>query len=241
MNKKLVSIEMKFDASKIPSAMFIQGVKSFFETLEEITDSLYGNKKAIVWSAMVKQGSQVIMAVAEPPADPKIKPLAVSNTFKKGLRVIQKKAEKPINFSEKDLENIKGLSDLTKNNGVPTSIFFGKRKQEISPKISTNIETLFRWTHSGIGTIEGELRVLAKRNRYEVEVRDEISNRLIHCIITYEQLEDAKDAFERRVSITGLIHYREDGTPISIEVEKIVRFPFNRELPHHDDIRGIFN
>jgi hypothetical protein len=74
----------------------------------------------------------------------------------------------------------------------------------------------------------------------EVEVFDEISGHLIHCIITPNQLEDAKDAFDRRVSISGLIHYRADGTPISIEVKDIFRFPLSRELPRHDDIRGIF-
>jgi hypothetical protein len=43
----------------------------------------------------------------------------------------------------------------------------------------------------------------------------------------------------KQVEVFGLIHYRKNGTPISIEAEHIVRLPDDSELPTAEDVRGI--
>ena len=235
MKQKPVTIKMKLAIDKIPSHEFIQSVRDFFEMLEDVADSLYGTKKAIPWSVKVEPGSNVLVAIAGQPISPEIKPKVVCTVLKNGLKVI-KGGIKPENFSYRALERIKSLADLSEYRRLNISI----DKQQISSKIRVNVEDILKHAYSEVGTIEGHLRILAKRKRLEVEVLDEISGHLIHCIITPNQLEEAKDAFDRRVSVSGLIHYRADGTPISIEVKNIFRFPFARELPRHEEIRGLF-
>ena len=239
MKTKPVTIKMKLAIDKIPSHEFIQSVKDFFEMLEDVADSLYGRRRAIPWSVKIEPGSNVLVAIAGQPISPEIKPKAVSTALKRGLKVI-KDGARPENFSDRTLERIKSLADLSEERGLNISIVAEKSKQQISSKIRENVSYILRHAYSEVGTIEGRLQILAKRQYLEIEVRDEVSDRLIHCIITPNQLEDAKDAFDRRVSISGLIHYRADGTPISIEVKNIFRFPFPRELPSHNNIRGIF-
>jgi hypothetical protein len=200
----------------------------------------YGSKNAIHWSVKVRSGSAVIEAIPEPTGDPKIKQSLVSKSFITGLRVIEEGVKRPPHFSEKALEKINSLAKLTETTGLRIYIFSENDKQQVSPKAKSNIDELLKCTHSAIGTIEGELQILAKRQGFEIEIQDEVSGRLVHCSIPQEMLEDAKEAFARRVAATGTIHYRADGTPVNIEVEELFRFPLNRELPNHNDVRGIF-
>jgi hypothetical protein len=240
MKPKPVIIKMQLAIDKVPSHEFIQSVRDFFEVLEDVADSLYGTRKAIPWSVKIERGSNVLVAIAGEPSNPEVSPKVVSSAVKKGLKLIRGGA-RPENFLDKTLERIKSLADLSEDRGLNISIVADRSKQKISSKIRESLSNILRLAYSEVGTIEGHLRILAKRTgRLEVEVRDEISGHLVHCTISPSQLEDAKDAFDRRVSVTGLIHYRADGTPVNIDVRNIFRFPFPRELPRHEEIRGIF-
>jgi hypothetical protein len=236
MDKKPESIKLKLDSPKIPARKFLRGIEAFFELLEEISINLYETRKAIKWSVTVQPGSVVINAI---PEALRVNPVAISRTLMSGLGAIEKKVEQPRHFSEKALEKLKILTELSDSDGLKVSILTEKKQKEISPQMRSHIDELFMWTHSAIGTVEGQLQILAKRQHLEVEIRDDVSGRLVKCIIPQEMLEDAKEAFDRRVAATGLIRYRKDGTPISIEVSEMFRFPLNRELPSHNDVCGI--
>lgn len=240
MKNKLESVKLKLDSPKIPSNKFLQGAKTFFDLLEEITDSLYNSKKSIFWSVAVHEGSAVIEAIPERPNDPKVNPAAVIGLLKTGLRMIEGGSKRPKHFNDKILEKIKNLSDLSEPKGMKISIIVGKHSQEISPKIRSNVNEFIQGSYSSIGTVEGQLLILAKRTHLEIEIRDEVSGHLVRCFMPQEMLDEAKDAFARRVAVTGTIRYRHDGTPVNIEATKLFRFPFNRELPRHEDVRGIF-
>ena len=47
------------------------------------------------------------------------------------------------------------------------------------------------------------------------------------------------DKFRKRVEVSGIIHYRKNGMPISIEAEQIIALPDDSELPTAEDVRGI--
>ena len=49
----------------------------------------------------------------------------------------------------------------------------------------------------------------------------------------------AFSSFRRRVELNGKIHYRRDGTPLSIEASELDILPEDDELPSAADVRGI--
>lgn len=240
MGKKPESIKLILDSPRISSENFLKGIKAFFLILGEISNDLYGSKKAIPWSIEVQPGSAIIAASPEPTNNPSINPLMVSKTLSNGLKILECSAERPEHFTDKALEQLRDLSKLSKPEKTKVSLIVSGKQQEVSEKIGANISEVLKWTFSDIGTIEGELQILAKRSGLEIEVRDELSGHLVHCFIPQEMLEEAKEAFLRRVAVTGLIRYKGDGMSVSIEVTDLFRFPYNRELPHHNDIRGIY-
>jgi len=52
-------------------------------------------------------------------------------------------------------------------------------------------------------------------------------------------IDDVLGSFRKRVEIEGRIHYRRNGTPISIEAFEIEVLPDDSDLPTADDVRGI--
>ena len=239
MNKEKSFLKLKLDSPRISSKRFVDGAEAFFAFLEELTEKTYGTKKAIAWFVEVQQGCAEIRAVPVPADKVKNNPKSIKQNLFAGLRLIKSKKKRPATFSDKAMDKIKILSELGEQNGLKVYIIAGNEKEELSPEIAENIDRLSR-IYSAIGTIEGELQILAKRKGlFEIEIRHAVSGALVHCLIPQEMLESAKEAFNRRVAATGLIKYETDGTPKNIDVKKLYRFPFNRELPHHDDILGI--
>src|SRR3979411_363782 len=62
---------------------------------------------------------------------------------------------------------------------------------------------------------------------------------LCPLLFSRASLADVFDKFRKQVEVFGLIHYRKNGTPISIEAEHIVRLPDDSELPTAGDGGGI--
>jgi hypothetical protein len=231
--------KLKFDAPVVPYKDFLRAVGAFFGILEEITENLYHSKRVISWSAKVLPGSNMVQALANVREGKNIDPHEVLKISRRGLKLIECEAKWPDHFSEKALEDAKLLSEMSDDKKLPISIVSEDGEQKFTPQITSNIVELFRTTYSAVGTIEGKLQVIAKKDRLYFGVYDEIIERFIHCYFSEDILENAKDAFDRRVAVTGLIHYKTDKTPHYIDVIELYRFPLDIELPHYTEICGI--
>jgi hypothetical protein len=72
-------------------------------------------------------------------------------------------------------------------------------------------------------------------------VVDPLTERPVRCWVNDELFEQAYRAFRKRVAVTGLIHYRKDGQPNSIEVDELVVFPERSALYSAEEIHGILS
>lgn len=91
-----------------------------------------------------------------------------------------------------------------------------------------------------VGTIEGRLEaIMDSSGVLKIRVRDFLYPRAISCIVPERMIDCVLSSFRRRVEIEGRIHYRRDGTPISIEAQVIDVLPEDDELPTAHDVRGI--
>lgn len=89
------------------------------------------------------------------------------------------------------------------------------------------------------GTIEGRLEAIQDREALKIRVRDAVLRQTVDCYVPEDKLPDAFTNFRKRVEVSGLIHYRRNGVPVSIEVDAIASMPNDDELPSIDDVRGI--
>jgi hypothetical protein len=79
-----------------------------------------------------------------------------------------------------------------------------------------------------------------KDGSLQFQIHDALFKQTIRCYFPEEMLPQVFNSFRKRVEVSGEIHYRRNGTPISIHAERIEKLPDDDELPSLDDVRGIF-
>ncbi len=97
-----------------------------------------------------------------------------------------------------------------------------------------------RAEYSDYGTIDGKLQAIQESGGIlKIKIKDPLFPRAIECSLPESMIEEALSTFRRRVEISGLIKYRKNGTPVSINVENIEVMPDDDDLPTAEDVRGI--
>ena len=92
------------------------------------------------------------------------------------------------------------------------------------------------------GTVEGQLSFIGERKgSLQLELADELTDHRIKCRIDEADLFRAMASFRRRVMVHGEVHYRKDGSPSSVRVQRIIPVPSGDELPGIDEVRGILS
>jgi hypothetical protein len=90
------------------------------------------------------------------------------------------------------------------------------------------------------GGLEGKLEILNKRKKLHFVICDFINDKPVRCNFSEELMNKALACFGKRVYVFGLIKYKKNGEPISIEVEKFKAFKTEKELPTALELLGIY-
>lgn len=115
-----------------------------------------------------------------------------------------------------------------------------KKPISLEPTIASAIREEGRSDYTDYGTIEGRLETIQESyGNLQFFIRDMILRQRVRCYFPEELLSEVFSNFRKRVEVSGLIHYRKSGAPISIEAEHIIPLPDDSELPTAEEVRGI--
>lgn len=109
----------------------------------------------------------------------------------------------------------------------------------LAHRIREAIREDWRTDYKDFGTIEGRLTAIQEQGTLQLLLKDEWLSQTVRCYVPEDMLPEAFAAFRRRVEISGMIHYRRNGTPISVEVDGIEPLPNDEDLPSAEDVRGL--
>jgi hypothetical protein len=145
-------------------------------------------------------------------------------------------------ISDKAITHLKALSDFSQKtkskHGI--NLWIKKKQIRIGGEISKTIKEDWDTDYYDFGTLEGRLEAIQDTNGgLKIRVKDFLYPKAINCIVPEKMIDKVLMSFRRRVEIEGKIHYRKDGTPISIEANDIELLPEDDELPSASDVRGI--
>ena len=115
------------------------------------------------------------------------------------------------------------------------------RTLEVTYKTALFMENRLRVDYNDFGTIEGRLEAIQGKDRLKIGVNDPLFRQNVRCYMTEDLLALALSSFRKRVEVSGTIHYRRDGTPVSIDASSICALPDDSELPTANDVRGILS
>jgi hypothetical protein len=220
---------------------FISAVRNFFGYVNEIAQSQEGDGSEVSWVVKVKEGSSLIgldPSVSTPPSrlamiyeKARYAPMAVARGDLVGA-----------GLSDKAIGHLKSLSELADRHGNNESvnIWVNREPINIGAGIAKRVQEDWDNDYYDNGTIEGRLETISDAvGGIKIRIKDCLYPKAINCIVPEKMVQQVLGSFRRRVEIEGKIHYRRDGTPISIEAMQIDVLPEDHELPSASDVRGI--
>jgi hypothetical protein len=220
---------------------FVAAARNFFGYITEITEAQRGDGADIAWTVKVKEGSSLIGL--EPNATAPASRLAmIYKKAKFGLETLETGDVKGAGLSDKAIGCLKSLSDLTDRytDGQGINLWVRREPVRIGSGIARRVREDLESDYYDYGTVEGRLEAIQDANgALKIRVKDFLFPRAISCVVPEKMIDQVFASFRRRVEIEGRIHYRRDGTPISIEAQAIDILPEDSDLPTAADVRGI--
>jgi hypothetical protein len=145
-------------------------------------------------------------------------------------------------LSEKGINHLKALSEITgRSENSPTMrVWVRKTPTTIGSGMAKAIKESWDTDYYDYGTIEGRLEAIQDASgSLKIRIQDYLYPKPISCIVPEKMIEVVFASFHKRVEISGKIHYRRDGTAMSIDATDIDILPEDDDLPSASDVRGI--
>jgi hypothetical protein len=159
-----------------------------------------------------------------------------------GIETLEDRSEAPPDFPIRAIRHLRDLGKIEgEGDGEDTKIKVWVKRQPIAVTYHTvaNAIDLLKEAFADYGSVEGRLQVASERGSLHVIVYEPVWDKPIRCNLPEEKLQECLGLFGQRVEIFGLVHYRHDGAPISVDVEDVLPFPRAEDLPTPNDVRGI--
>ena len=227
-------------AANLRPSEFIAAARSFFNYVEEVTKSTVGGDE-VEWRVKVNDGSNVLAAVPSVSVHSNTM-AAICSRMTGNIGDLIEGTFDESQVSESAFKSLKHLSELVRDGGDnPNSIkvWIKKKPIHLNRDIARLIQEDWRTDYKDYGTLEGVLQAIQDGRSLTIKVKDLLFSSPITCYLAEGLLEDALSNFRKRVELSGEIHYRKNGTPISMTVQSVEVLPDDSDLPSASDVRGI--
>ncbi len=220
---------------------FVSAVRHFLGYVSEITEAQRGDGADIGWTVRVREGSALI-GVAPAHDAPASRLSMIYQKAEFAAIALAAGNAREAELSEKAVGHLKALSEIAtkRPDGKGIRLWVQRRPVAIGPGIARTVREDWETDYHDYGTLEGRLEAIRDASgSLKITVRDFLYPKAIICSVPENLLASALGSFRRRVEIEGIIHFRRDGTPMSIEAQSIEILPEDDDLPSADEVRGI--
>jgi hypothetical protein len=221
---------------------FVAAVRNFFGYVREIAQGQEGDGTKIEWAVVVKEGSNLIGLRPNDQAPPS-RLAMIYNKVDHGIEALTKGDVSGAGLSERAVNHLNSLSEISgrANSKANYRVWVRRNPKTVGSGISKAIKQSWETDYYDTGTIEGRLEAIQDASgALKISVQDYLFPKPISCVVPESMIEQVFASFRKRVEITGKVHYRRGGAPISIEAFEIEILPEDDELPTASDMRGIF-
>ena len=222
---------------------FLAATRAFFGYVEEVGKSVAPDGAPPSWTVRVREGSSLIGVDPGPKAHITIVK-SVYSQIERGVKCIATGQYEEAGFSDAAIKHLRSLAEIGDKNrrkAIPIRLWVERKPVMLGAEIAEAIREDWRSNYSDFGTIEGKLEAIQDRSGLQLRIRDSLLNLTVQCHVDEGLLPTAFGNFRKRVEVSGVIHYRRNGSPISIEAENIEPLPDDDSLPSLDEVRGIFS
>ena len=220
---------------------FLAAVRAFFGYVKEVENLVAPNGDDVAWIVHVKEGSALIGIEPTATTNPNIVQTVYARVAD-GLKHVAAGDIDGAHLPDNALKYLRTLSDMTdavRGEPLALRLWVNRKPVAMEPAMSQAINEDWRADYSDYGTIEGKLETIQDHGALEIRIRDAMFRQPVRCRFPEAMLPTVFESFRKRVEVAGVIHFRKNGAPISITVDKIERLADDSELPTAFEVRGI--
>lgn len=219
---------------------FMAAARAFFGYVEELAAPDDG--EPIKWVVRVREGSHLIGVMPQTSNPPLGALAAIYRRAETGIAMLAEGRVSDAGLSEGAMKHLRVLSemtDATRGKPVRMNLWVKKRPVAVGPAIGHAVREDHRAAYNDYGTLEGRLKSIQDNGSIQLTLRDDLLGLNLRCYVSDDLLDQAFANFRHRVEVSGIIHYRANGVPISIAASGIEPLPDDSELPSPDEVRGL--
>lgn len=231
-------LALELIGSGITPTVFRRGVNAFIGLLEALTDSVCVAAPTVEWQIQVRAGSNLIGASSAQNSD-QSKVRGVLELAGGCFGPSDTGSADAAKFPEGAKKHVRELAKLSIESSTRVGLWVGEERHEVEPRLAKSMQSAPARATILPGTVEGHISALHDRDRIYFELREDIGERSIKCVVRDDLVERCKDLWRKRVTVHGIVQYDRDGLPLKVDVREIVPFPPDTELPSYRDVRGI--
>lgn len=169
----------------------------------------------------------------------------INNLYADGLDMITHQRSTPPYFSTDTLEHVvKMIREFRRNGvqGLDVLALDTNKRGGITSKESDTLQELVGVHHKSIGSVEGKIELVSVHKPYrKFNIYHPITQKAIRCNFPREIEPDVWRGAEEglRVIVSGIVSYNIRGEPISIVIQRPIRFlKDEKSLPTIEDLLG---
>lgn len=245
LNRPL-GFEVEVEGVPLPS--LIKATQTFHQLVAEVATEVVGGKGLVRW---------VVTGVAAGSVDFKLRPERVSRRipqraadavpgiFVSGINALDAAPTRPEFFSVRALELARSLAEMVGRDVPRLTVRHGPHSANLSRHLAINVARVLigdENPYSEHGTVEGRLEALNVHAARVFSIWDPLTGQRIVCDFGYRIPSHVIGAAaERRVVVSGVIHYDLDGNIDRVVAQEIEVMPEQDELPTAEDLMGILS
>jgi len=231
------TVELYLDGPGITADVFTRSVRTFFDLIKDVSAEV-GGRRTLEWIVSLKPGSIGICATAKPVKSDGVLVRRTIRAITRGIQTVEKRRGRPEHFSDSALQRLFQLGSIVGSGDQGVSVI-RIADQSISPVSIAYVDELLGTPAKSYGTIEGKLFALNTKGRLTFSIAETLTGKDVKCYFSDDLFDEVVGAIRRRVAAYGLIRYKKNGQPVSVEIEKLTVFPDRSELPQFRDIIGL--
>ncbi len=236
---------LKLDRPEVFVEEFMEAVQALLAVVREVAQEQAGDATGLRWIITeLRTGSAVLKAIPES-IDGALTPAVVERILRstgEGIHVLETGEGRPPYFNDSALRNARRLASILAEGDVGTStVRLGPVTITPTRRLAAAVDELIVGKLKSIGTVEGALVTVSKRDGYRFFVEDRVGGRRVECHFRLDLLGAVLAAFDKRVMVRGVVWSRKDGMPQRIDVRSFEVLEDDDALPRARAVRGILS
>lgn len=241
-------LDFEIEVEGVTFNALIKATQTFNQLAAEVATQVVGAKGVVRWT---------VTGVAAGSVDFKLRPEVIGRQVSQraadeipaaivgGISALEAGPMRPAFFSLRALELARSLSDMVgRDRATPRlTVRHGQRSANLSPHVAVNIARVLvsdENLYTEHGTVEGRLEALNVHGARVFSIWDPLTGQKIICDFGYRiASQDIGAATERRVIVSGVIHYDLDGNIERVIAQGLEVMPEESALPTAGDVMGI--